>query len=408
MDLQHLRASDGTGEAVLAHIQTVRNPGSTVLDLDNVDNWNTKAVIITGTPAANGFVSPVGMKVMYGHLSAGDFIIDGYAPGYVDNGNTTAEVAIVKMTTSWADTLIDLLDNTLQDNGLLKVTSLDHFYKPSELVYDHISSGAVLAGLGYGANLNVSLSAGVVYINGLRNTISAVASRAYTLNKNTYVDALYNSSGVATIVYTEVANNAASPALAANSVRVGIVVSGATITSVAAINQGQEGKLLPIVSSQPYMVTDSLGNLICPRDPHRKIIGYREIYADFTTTSATDVAITGLTVPFIVPGTNDRKVEFELYTSGIQNSTNAGYSNISVHIGSISGNTNRVAGTTNQSTSGSAYIQPEKAGRTKTMTPGAKTLVPSCYSITPGTTRFSASPEGTGERSPAYLIAKLA
>lgn len=57
MDLQHLRASDGTGEAVLAHIQTVRNPGSTVLDLDNVDNWNTKAVIITGTPAANGFVS---------------------------------------------------------------------------------------------------------------------------------------------------------------------------------------------------------------------------------------------------------------------------------------------------------------------------------------------------------------
>jgi hypothetical protein len=120
MDLQHLRASDGTGEAVLAHIQTVRNPGSTVLDLDNVDNWNTKAVIITGTPAANGFVSPVGMKVMYGHLSAGDFIIDGYAPGFVDNGNTTAEVAIVKMTTSWADTLVNLLEKVMNDDGSLK------------------------------------------------------------------------------------------------------------------------------------------------------------------------------------------------------------------------------------------------------------------------------------------------
>jgi len=146
MDLQHLRASDGTGEAVLAHIQSVRNPGSTVLDLDNVDNWNSKCIVLTGTPAANGFISPVGMKVMYGHLNAGDFIIDGYAPGYADNGNTTSEVAIVKMTTSWADALIDLLDNTLQDNGLLKVTSLDHFRKPNELTqHDFIASGGVIA-----------------------------------------------------------------------------------------------------------------------------------------------------------------------------------------------------------------------------------------------------------------------
>lgn len=120
MDLQHLRASDGTGEAVLAHIQSVRNPGSTVLDLDNVDNWNTKCVVITGTPAANGFVSPVGMKVMYGHITAGDFIIDGFAPGYTDNGNTTSEVAIVKMTTSWADALVNILQTSLNDNGTLR------------------------------------------------------------------------------------------------------------------------------------------------------------------------------------------------------------------------------------------------------------------------------------------------
>ena len=53
MDLQHLRASDGTGEAVLAHIQTTRTAGSTVLDLDNVDNWNTKCIVVTGTPNAN-------------------------------------------------------------------------------------------------------------------------------------------------------------------------------------------------------------------------------------------------------------------------------------------------------------------------------------------------------------------
>lgn len=411
MDLQHLRASDGTGEAVLAHIQSVRNPGSTVLDLDNVDNWNSKAVIITGTPAANGFISPAGMKVMYGHLNAGDFIIDGYAPGYVDNGNTTSEVAIVKMTTSWADALIDLLDNSLQDNGLLKLTALDHFFKPSESVFDYIASGAVLAGLGYGANLNGSLTAGVVYINGLRNLIPSVASRTFTASKDTYVDALYNSNGTATIVYTEVSNNAASPALAANSVRVGIVVSGASsIASIAAINQGQEGKLLPIASGQAYMVTDSLGNLICPRDPNRIILGYREIYADATTAvTFTPQEIIGLRVPFIVPGNSNRKVEVELFTSGFNHSATGGYANMSVSNGSISGVANVIAGSTTQSVNGSASIVPMSAKRGgKTMPPGLATFIAGIYSITAGTTRFSAQTEGTGERTPSYLVIKRA
>ena len=123
MDLQHLRASDGTGEAVLAHVDATRTIGSTVLSLDNVDNWNSDVIVVTGTPAANGFVSPTGMTIMYGHLNAGDFIIDGYAAGYVDNGNTTAEVAIVKMTTSWADTLVNLLANIMNDDGTPKDTS---------------------------------------------------------------------------------------------------------------------------------------------------------------------------------------------------------------------------------------------------------------------------------------------
>lgn len=266
MDLQHLRASDGTGEAVLAHIQSVRNPGSTVLDLDNVDNWNTKCVVVTGTPNANGFISAAGMKVMYGHLNAGDFIIDGFAPGYVDNGNLTTEVAIVKMTTSWADALVNLLGMSHQDSGILKITALDHFYKPSEVLRDCVVSGGILAGLGYGSTLTASLSAGVIYINGIRNTIAAVATRTYTASKDTYVDALYNASGVATIVYTEVANNAASPALAANSIRLGIVVTGAgNIAASTSIGQGGLLNTVPVISSQILRGFDSLGNLVYPK-----------------------------------------------------------------------------------------------------------------------------------------------
>lgn len=244
MDLQHLRASDGTGEAVLAHIQTVRNPGSTVLDLDNVDNWNTKAVIITGTPAANGFVSPVGMKVMYGHLSAGDFIIDGYAPGYVDNGNLTTEVAIVKMCTAWADVLIDLLDNSLQDNGLLKTTSLDHFYKPLEITpTGFVTSGGIVA---VSAGLITTMSNIVYYIGGLRYTKSAIANRTWGASKDGYAD--IDTAG--NITYIEVANGAASPALTANSIRIAkVVTSGAAVTSITQV--GADSLFNPIRLSRP-------------------------------------------------------------------------------------------------------------------------------------------------------------
>ena len=229
MDLQHLRASDGTGEAVLAHIQSVRNPGSTVLDLDNVDNWNSKVIVVTGTPAANGYIAAAGMKVMYGHITAGDLVIDGFAPGYTDNGNTTSEVAIVKMTTSWADTLVNLLGISLQDNGKLKTTSLDDFFKPSELTQNFVASGGIVTAVG---GLQASFTAAVVYVNGLRYTVPLVAARTYTASKDTYVDVLI-SGGVASIVYTEAANGGANPALAANSVRIArVVTSGAAVTSV--------------------------------------------------------------------------------------------------------------------------------------------------------------------------------
>lgn len=332
MDLQHLRASDGTGEAVLAHIQSVRNPGSTVLDLDNVDNWNSKAIVLTGTPAANGFISPVGMKVMYGHLNAGDFIIDGYAPGYADNGNTTAEVAIVKMTTNWADTLVDLLKQTLADNGKIKTDGIDSetmfadgvdpVKRTSEMFFDHVASGLVLTGDSYGVNRNASMTSGVVYINGRRLTVAAVNARTYTASKDTYVDILDAGNGTGTVVYTEVANNAASPALAANSVRVGIIITGATfIGNAGGVNQGQEDKYLPIISSNPLQFTDSLGNIICPRDPLRQVLSLKTRITQAVATSGTTVTEL-LDLAMIVKVPANRKIRVTLTAEDLYASVN--------------------------------------------------------------------------------------
>jgi len=171
------------------------------------------------------------------------------------------------------------------------VTEAKLTHRPSEYIFDHVASGCVWSGDSYGSTRAASMTSGVVYISGLRITVASVTARSFTASKDTYIDV----DNTGTLVYTEVTNNAASPALAANSIRLGIIVTGASnIANVGSVNQGQFDKVLPIASSIAYSVTDSLGNLICPRDPQRKILGYRQIVTNFTTTNNTPTDITGL------------------------------------------------------------------------------------------------------------------
>lgn len=277
-----------------------------------------------------------------------------------------------------------------------------------ELVFDHINSGGVWSGLGYGTTLTAAMTALVAYVNGRRISVAAIATRTFTATKDTYVDLLDNLDGTGTIVYTEVANNAASPALAANSVRVAIIVSGATIAAVASINQGEEGKQLPIVSSQPYMTTDSLGNLICPRDPQRKILAYREITTDQNTASATPVAIPGLSaIPFIIPGASNRKVKITFTGGSLVNTTSALYANAQIHLGSISGATNMIMGLTQQATT-AADVKGFTMTRAKTLAAGAQNLVASFKAIAGGSAAYGAGTEGGSERGPAGVTVELA
>lgn len=172
----------------------------------------------------------------------------------------------------------------------------------SDFLYDFVASGCVWSGDSYASTRNASMTAGVVYISGKRVTVSAVTARSFTASKDTYIDV----DNTGTITYTEVANNAASPALTAGNIRIGIIVTGATtIAAAGSVNQGQEDKVLPIASSIPYAVTDSIGNLICPRDPNRRIIGYRQIIVDATTTTTADMP--GLNLNCIIP--TGRKVK---------------------------------------------------------------------------------------------------
>lgn len=207
----------------------------------------------------------------------------------------------------------------------------------SNFLFDYVVSGGVWTADSVGVNLNASMTAIVCMINGRRISIGAVTARAFTTNVDTYIDVLDNADGTGTLVYTTAATNAASPALAANSIRIGIIQAAATITATTKVNQGQEDRVFPIASSIPYSVTDSLGNLICPRDPNRKILGYRQILATFSTASGSAVQITGLTCPVIVP--TGRKVKISVYSDEVYNGSGASSVVFSVWSGVVSSGT---------------------------------------------------------------------
>lgn len=196
--------------------------------------------------------------------------------------------------------------------GIVKVSGAAPKQFFQNAMFDFVESGVVITADSVGVNKNYSISSGVVWIAGKRLTVAAVSAQTVAASKDRYVDLRDNSDGTATYITNEVANNAASQALTAGDMRVGIVVAGATtIATTASINQGQEDRVLPIASSIPYAVTDSLGNLICPRDPNRKVLGYRQSLVDFTTVSTSAVQITGLTCPVIVPTGRKVKITVE-------------------------------------------------------------------------------------------------
>jgi len=176
-------------------------------------------------------------------------------------------------------------------------TALNPVTRDDEMTFDYVASGCVWSGDAYGSTRVASMTSGVVYIDGTRVPVSAVTSRTFTASRDTYIDV--GTDGV--VDYTEVTNNNASPALSASHIRLGIIVTGASnIANVGSVNQGQFDKVLPIASSIAYTFTDSLGNIICPRDPQRRTLGYKQVTASQNTIT-TEVDITGLASPVIVP-----------------------------------------------------------------------------------------------------------
>ncbi|MGW6120429.1 hypothetical protein ACWFRF_15410 [Nocardia sp. NPDC055165] len=127
-----------------------------------------------------------------------------------------------------------------------KITDVRSFVAPSKTpalgIASHITSGAQWSA---GAGLLASMTAGTGYINvgGIMIPITpaVITNHSFTASKDTYVSVDY----LGTITYTEVANNASSPTLPANSIWLAIVVTnGSAVTAVYTTNVDTNAKLI--------------------------------------------------------------------------------------------------------------------------------------------------------------------
>lgn len=116
LDTRFLRASDGTGPAPIARINTARIAGATVFKVDTVVKWPVGAFIATvGTLNVNGYIDPTLAPVneFRGHVTSGDIILDSWEPGFpfatVDLGNAVNQYVILKQTTGWSNLVQDAL-----------------------------------------------------------------------------------------------------------------------------------------------------------------------------------------------------------------------------------------------------------------------------------------------------------
>lgn len=242
-------------------------------------------------------------------------LIDGILVQHNQDGTHGAVTATsVTSTGPISGTTIAGTTGTFTGDLQQRSVSLDTFRTDTQ--FDFIASGCVWSGDAYGSTRNASCTSGVVYLSGKRLTVAAVTARSFTASKDVYCDLHDNGDGTAVWVYTDNTTNAASPALTAGNLRGAIIVVGASnIASATSVNQGQETMVVPIASSVPYAVTDSLGNLICPRDPNRKILGYRQITSNFAPGTSAETLITGLNCPVIIP--TNRKVLVTFYSGNI-------------------------------------------------------------------------------------------
>lgn len=249
------KASIDTDYAIATTVKTTRTAGVTVLEAYDLSKYadDTPVFFVTYkkvTDPVTEITSVVDLVSWKGLVNTAANTLTNLtvAPGYTDLGNDIGDFIECIPTAYWENSLIDGIFVGHNPDGTFKKSALqDALGNEGQLVRtlndittDFVQSGGVWSVV---AGLNATMTALVAYIDGYRNTVAAIASRAFTISKDTYIDVLHDTGTDAfSIVYTEVANGATAPVLAANSLRLAKVVTNATvITSITQTGNDSRG-----------------------------------------------------------------------------------------------------------------------------------------------------------------------
>lgn len=124
-DIDYIRGSDGSGEAVRATVTSARSVSATTLQVDAVTNYPDKFIATTGVlNEETGYLDPETLTIFYAELDGANIEILDFAPGYSDIGNAVGDVVVLKPTTPWADNIADLLALVLSPAGALNDTAI--------------------------------------------------------------------------------------------------------------------------------------------------------------------------------------------------------------------------------------------------------------------------------------------
>lgn len=125
--IEQIRASDGSGNASVATVQTSRSSGASTLIVDTVAGINVVGFEGSmGTP--HTFTDPITSETITviseatavdftGHVDGSNIEIDSIAPGYTDAGSSVGDIVVIRPTTQWADNVADVLATEHNDDG---------------------------------------------------------------------------------------------------------------------------------------------------------------------------------------------------------------------------------------------------------------------------------------------------
>lgn len=208
---------DITSGTLTIGLATVPTPTSGILVIEP-DSTTNREVILYTSKGASTITCPSDGRGWSGSTAA---------------AHLTGSTVIMGPVDEWFE---GLADGTLSADPLRTVLNAGQ---------DFVVSGGVIA---QSSGLIGTFSNIVFYLAGRRFSGTSIANKTYTASKDTYVDVTGGSDGTVTVTYSEVANGAAAPTLAANYVRIGkVITNGSAITVV----------------QQHYI--DSLGNIIYPQ-----------------------------------------------------------------------------------------------------------------------------------------------